>query len=121
MIDHETWTFNLTEANIHGKEQRPRWFKEYSFRDEFGIKDLSPKSVDDLFERFARDPELLRKYHDFKKGRSDPGLETPCDHACLKNDLCNLAVTTFKNQKRCKELLAIYDASTVQIRRRTPK
>ncbi|KAL5285332.1 hypothetical protein ACFFRR_007199 [Megaselia abdita] len=122
VLDHETWIFNLTEANIHGADKRPQWYKEYSFKEAFGVQDLSPKSIDELFERFARDPELLMKYHNFKKGMSDPGLAMPCGHNCLKNDLCNLAVTTFKNQKRCKELLAIYDATVLNMkRRRTPK
>lgn len=48
IIDHETWIFNLTEANADS-EKPPRWFKEYSFREAYDVKDLSPASMHDLF------------------------------------------------------------------------
>lgn len=112
----------MTEANIHGADKRPQWYKEYSFRDFFQLEDLSPKSINDLFERFAKEPELLLKYHHLKRNMADPSLAKECDHNCLKKDLCDLAVTTYKNQKKCKELLAIYDETVLKKkRRRTPR
>lgn len=62
-MEHETWTFNLTEANQH-PNRSPKWYKEYVFGEEFGLKDLSPSSIDKLLERFADDPNLLRKVRD---------------------------------------------------------
>lgn len=60
ILDFETWIYNLTEANLT-PDQNPRWFKEYSFKEEYGLKDLSPKSIDGLVKRFATDRELLFK------------------------------------------------------------
>lgn len=50
IVDHETYIFNLTEANL-APGQPPRWFKEYSLREflgAFGIIDLSPASLSKL-------------------------------------------------------------------------
>lgn len=47
VLDHETWIFNLTEANGVTAQDRdektpPQWFKEYSFREEYNVTSLSP-------------------------------------------------------------------------------
>lgn len=46
-MDHETWIFNLTEAN-HAPDRPPRWFKEYSFKEFYDVPDLSPDTLNDL-------------------------------------------------------------------------
>lgn len=43
VIDHQTWIFNLTEANL--SEMKPRWFKEYSFREAYNLSDVSPATL----------------------------------------------------------------------------
>lgn len=61
VVDHETWIFNLTEAN-RAPHQTPRWFKEYSFRSSFNVPDLSPVSLSTLVTKTFRDDiDLLRK------------------------------------------------------------
>lgn len=47
IVDHETFIFNLTEANLLPGES-PKWFKEYSFRDAFDVTDLSPFTLSKL-------------------------------------------------------------------------
>lgn len=61
VVDFETYIFNLTEANLT-PDQPPKWFKEYSFRDAYGVTDLSPYSVGKLVnETFRHDRRLLHK------------------------------------------------------------
>lgn len=48
VLDHDTWIFNLTEANSAPVDQTPRWFKEYSFRDEYNVSSLSPAVLGDV-------------------------------------------------------------------------
>lgn len=61
VIDQETYIFNLTDANL-AQGQPPKWFKEYSFRDAFGVNDLSPYSLSKLVNStFRHDRRLLHK------------------------------------------------------------
>lgn len=41
ILDHDTWIFNLAEANA-AIDAPPRWFKEYSFREYYGVSSCSP-------------------------------------------------------------------------------
>lgn len=47
VIDFDTYSFNLTAANLT-PDQPPKWYKEYSFRDAFGVSDLSPYTLNKL-------------------------------------------------------------------------
>lgn len=47
VIDLDTFTFNLTEANLT-PNQPPEWFKAYNFREAFGVEDLSPHTLSKL-------------------------------------------------------------------------
>lgn len=60
IIDHETWIFNLTEANLNPSEV-PTWFKEYSFKDAFSLPDLSPKSVGKMLQAWKNDTAQLTR------------------------------------------------------------
>lgn len=44
ILDHETWIFNLTEANLH-PDKSPNWFKEYSFKELYAVNDMSPSTL----------------------------------------------------------------------------
>ncbi|XP_067633003.1 sphingomyelin phosphodiesterase-like [Eurosta solidaginis] len=103
VVDHETWIFNLTEANVNGESQEPNWFKEYEFSTEF-TADLSPAGIDKLLDEMADKPDILRKYWRYKMTTSDPMITKGCYRPCLLRTICRLA-TTISNQKtRCKEL-----------------
>lgn len=61
VVDFETFIFNLTEANL-APNQPPKWFKEYSFRDAFGVTDLSPFTLSNLVNNtFQHDRHALHK------------------------------------------------------------
>lgn len=47
VLDHETWIFNLTEAN-QAPDSPVKWFKEYSFKEFYQIPDLSPDTLNDM-------------------------------------------------------------------------
>ena len=53
---------NLTKANEVGPTQPPEWFDLYSAKSEYSMKDLSPKSIDNLFTRMLKDSELFNLY-----------------------------------------------------------
>ncbi|XP_073820484.1 sphingomyelin phosphodiesterase-like [Musca autumnalis] len=104
VVDHSTWIFNLTEANTHGEQRSPRWFKEYQFTD--FTKNLSPAGVDALLDQMATEPDVLRQYWKYKMVSSDPRLDMGCDNSCLMNTICNLATSVYDEKSRCRELQA---------------
>lgn len=61
VIDHETWIFNLTKANFL-PNQTPEWYREYSFRDAYGVPDLLPKTLSHLVnDTFRHDKNALQR------------------------------------------------------------
>jgi Acid sphingomyelin phosphodiesterase C-terminal region len=63
VLDHETWSFNLTEANMAGQDVLPNWQKLYSFRETFGLDSLLPQELDQFVKRLATDTQLQDLYY----------------------------------------------------------
>lgn len=53
---------NLTDANLKGSEVDPVWFELYQAKQEYGLDDLSPQSMDTLFQRMVTDDALFQLY-----------------------------------------------------------
>lgn len=61
--DFENWMYNLTAANVNS-DQRPPWYKSYSFKEEYGISiDLSYDSLHTWLSKLASDESLLTRYY----------------------------------------------------------
>lgn len=101
VTDHETWIYNLTEANQGSNT--PRWFKEYSFKQEYNVPNLSPASLDQLTKNFVRDDQLLLKYWRNYVKMGDPHLEQGCDQGCLFNTYCRIVTTEYFDKSKCDE------------------
>lgn len=84
VIDVDTYIFNLTEANAT-PDRPPKWFKEYSFREAFGVDDLSPYTLSKLVnETWRHDRQSLYKMWTFYHKMSDAQFAKGCDDACLE-------------------------------------
>ena len=57
---------NLTEANLRGPDQDPSWSELYRAKEEYGLADLSPSSIETLVQRMLKDEALFQLY--FKCG-----------------------------------------------------
>ena len=53
---------NLTAANLQGSEKDPVWYELYQAKAEYGLKELSPKSIDELLHRMLEDDALFQLY-----------------------------------------------------------
>lgn len=60
IVDHETWIFDLAEANANSVDS-PNWFKEYTFKDAYGLPDLSPKSLNSMMNDWLNDTSNIAK------------------------------------------------------------
>ncbi|ERL84609.1 hypothetical protein D910_02037 [Dendroctonus ponderosae] len=85
VVDHETWTMNLKEANIYGY---PIWFQLYSARQSFGMDSLRPRDWDDFVERMTNDPKLFELFYKYYFKASP--VRPMCDMECKKKILCDL-------------------------------
>uniref|UniRef100_A0A1L8EJC3 Sphingomyelin phosphodiesterase n=1 Tax=Haematobia irritans TaxID=7368 RepID=A0A1L8EJC3_HAEIR len=103
VVDHETWIFNLTEANLAGESVKPNWVKEYTFSEEF-TNDLSPGSIDAYLDVMASNPDLVRKWWRFKMTSADPTLAKGCDKGCLLHHMCRIPTSVNNQRERCEEL-----------------
>lgn len=59
VVDHETWTLNLSEANL---SDNPVWRKLYSARDAYSMQSLRPIDWNDCVIKMAQDNELFDVY-----------------------------------------------------------
>lgn len=62
MKDFDNWIYNLTLANDNPNE-RPQWYKSYSFKEEYNITDLTYDSLNDWYFRLLNDNDLLKRYY----------------------------------------------------------
>ncbi|XP_058443151.1 sphingomyelin phosphodiesterase 1-like [Malaya genurostris] len=104
ILDHETWIYNLTEANLH-PDRKPKWIKEYSFKELFALDDLSPNSLDALLQRFAQTEADLIQFWKLKQKNADPMLIHGCDESCLRDTLCAITRTEYADDSACERLL----------------
>lgn len=114
VLDHETWTFNLTEANLQPDES-PNWYKEYTFVEDF-TRDTSPAGIDGLLEEMANHPDLLRQFWRYKVTHADPKLAEGCDDSCLSTTLCRIATSNYRSKQQCKLLQDILGESVSSLR-----
>ena len=61
VLNSIAYSVNLAEANA-APDQDPAWGRKYDYLSEYGMKDLSPGSLDDLANRMKEDEELALKY-----------------------------------------------------------
>lgn len=98
LIDSETVIMNLTEANQSGS---PKWRTEYSVKNSYGMKDLSPQSWDDLVKRMLDDlgGKLTDKAIRFYSKYSDAFPK--CDDTnCRRKLICSFKKST-SNDENC--------------------
>lgn len=60
VVDQDFYFVNLTNANLHPYRD-PQWNYLYSFKDFWGLPDLSPKSMNSLLERWTKDQTGLTR------------------------------------------------------------
>ena len=62
MLNFETWYMDLEAANRAGPSFDPEWTLLYDAKTEYRLSDLTPNSMNDLFERMLADRALFELY-----------------------------------------------------------
>ncbi|XP_012143489.2 sphingomyelin phosphodiesterase 1 isoform X1 [Megachile rotundata] len=93
VTDYDNWMYNLNLANKNSHE-RPNWYKSYSFKEEYGVSDLSAKSLSNWFNTAVKNETLVNKYYKHFYKQAPPSLEADCNLNCKKQRFCQMALTT---------------------------
>ncbi|XP_066583446.1 sphingomyelin phosphodiesterase-like [Prorops nasuta] len=92
--DFDNWMYNLTQAN-ETPDQRPKWYKSYSFKEEYKIPEITLQSLHNWLQRISIDENMLNLYHRNFMKYADPALEIPCSSNCLKDYINRIIVNRY--------------------------
>ncbi|XP_011303535.1 sphingomyelin phosphodiesterase [Fopius arisanus] len=99
--DADNWMYNLTEANLT-PEKRPNWVKSYSFKEEYGLKDLSKRSISDLVVELSKKGPKSTAYHrHMAKDAKIKGNSWNCDKKCAIKNVCKIVTSVNNNNADC--------------------
>ncbi|KAF4518614.1 hypothetical protein B566_EDAN009863 [Ephemera danica] len=104
VLDHETWYYNLTEANLAGPSVSPNWQLLYSFNAVYNVSTQLPDELDALVHRMANDTALQEQYWRYYVKEGDTSLAKGCDTKCLEDLVCEIVVTVHGDNSKCLEL-----------------
>ncbi|XP_054158127.1 sphingomyelin phosphodiesterase-like [Oppia nitens] len=90
LVDHETYYFNLTDAN-RGKKG-PKWVSEYKAMKTFNLTSMSPHSWHELVHKFETNDNFFQNYYKLYYRKSDVKNTEYCDQKCKKFILSDLTV-----------------------------
>ncbi|KAL0120105.1 hypothetical protein PUN28_008043 [Cardiocondyla obscurior] len=100
VIDYENWMYNLTLANENAN-QRPLWYKSYSFKEEYGISDLSYDSLRVWLSRLTNDESLLDLYYRNFFKLAEPSLRNECSALCMEPYACRVIANLENQEAKC--------------------
>jgi len=87
VLDHETWVTDLGEAN-RLRSPELTWYKLYTAKEAYNLKDLSPSSWEDLVMSMYKNKRLFNMYYRFYNKNSP--VAPPCDEECTTRLLCDI-------------------------------
>ena len=76
-----TYVFNLSEPN-------PVWRWDHEMTELYGMKDLSPKSFDELNDKLLSNEEIAVKFYNAIRGGAPMSNRDSCDSTCRKGLYC---------------------------------
>ncbi|KZS08591.1 Acid sphingomyelinase phosphodiesterase 3a-like protein [Daphnia magna] len=104
VLDFNTYIMNLTDANLKGAEVEPVWTELYQAKQEYGLTDLSPQSMDALFQRMLTDDALFQLYFKNYYKNADEVVAEGCTDRCRSNLLCHIVTTDIGDQTKCEQI-----------------
>ncbi|CAG9764587.1 unnamed protein product [Ceutorhynchus assimilis] len=103
VTDYSQYTFNLTQANSNAKSY-PEWYKLYSFKETYGLPDLTHKSLEKLYWQMTMnnsDNALVDTYFKLMYRNSDVYNKAGCDRKCKKKLVCLIAAVETTESVYC--------------------
>lgn len=108
MLDYQQWIFNLTDANLHPREE-PIWYNFYNFKDTFGVYDMTASTMGQLMDKIAMFQIYSKLYYRVKVKNADPSLLQTCDDSCHMDNICTSVRNEFTDNRKCDNLKELYE------------
>lgn len=89
--DYQNWMYDIGSANENANE-RPTWFKSYSFKAEYGVPELSAKSLNNWLHAALNNETLVNKYYNNFFKHAEPSLNRNCTLNCKKQYLNRIII-----------------------------
>ncbi|KAJ8965915.1 hypothetical protein NQ317_014103 [Molorchus minor] len=83
VIDIDTYTFNLTDANLNPTKD-PKWFKLYTMKDAYGLDKLSPENFNNVATEMFGNKTLFQLYWRFYVRDGDVSSEMGVTNSAKK-------------------------------------
>ncbi|XP_011865164.1 PREDICTED: sphingomyelin phosphodiesterase-like [Vollenhovia emeryi] len=99
--DFENWMYNLTLANAN-PDKLPPWYKSYSFKEEYGLSDLSYDSLQVWLSKLATDINMLSRYYRNFFKHAEPSLSKECDAKCMRPYMCRIIASLGDHRTKCE-------------------
>ena len=105
VLDHQTYYFNLTEANNNSNTNRSRlnFRLEYSALSSLGLKDLSPESWSLYVETLATNDTEWRTFYE-RFSRFGDYSSAACRKDCRRDVLCRLVTSQSGDLSKCEQV-----------------
>lgn len=87
--------YDLGSANKHN-DTEPTWYVSYSFKEEYGLPDLSANSLNNWLSLVPNNDTLLTRYYRNFYKQAQPSLAADCNQEC-KRQLLNHAIVEMKS------------------------
>jgi len=108
VLDHSTWFMNMTAANLEAaqpdSQRNPTWEILYEARKDYGLENLRPQQMNDLFNRMVSDSSLLQFYYRNNHKASDYWSAKTCNRSCRTDLLCYLVTTNAADRSHCANI-----------------
>ena len=99
ILDFTSYRMNISQANLNPNTP-PVWDAAYSFKEFYGVKDLTAQSVYNLALNIGNSQALALQYlYNFYGGNSVP---TSCDTKCLHDLQCKITYGVFDDIFNCQ-------------------
>ncbi|XP_063595429.1 sphingomyelin phosphodiesterase-like [Penaeus indicus] len=110
VMDAHTYNMNMTTANLEGGV--PDYTLRYEAQDSYGVRSLTPASLDALVTAMASDDALFRAfYRNVNNYWDEPTEMWTCDTECRKSKLCGLVRGDSSNDEPCQRIQDIVDGA----------
>ncbi|XP_021959476.1 sphingomyelin phosphodiesterase [Folsomia candida] len=108
IMDHETWIYNLTEANANVEPNGAMpWKLMYKAKETFNMGSFRPKDLDDLAYRMLFNEDLFANYHRFYHKDSD--VRGSCtSSSCRLDYICDMVIANTNDYKHCDRFRAYF-------------
>jgi sphingomyelin phosphodiesterase len=103
IMDHETFIYNLTEANNAPVGSALPWKKLYGAKETFGLKSFRPVDLYDLAYRMLFDDTLFQNY--WKAYQKDSHTKNKCtSDECMLDYVCDMVIANSGDYSHCEKM-----------------